>query len=144
MQLHEIDYQLAVCTTSAESALREHFSAAVDLVQFCMPLIDLKVKHGTTLDEARKQLESAVTDVQRQFAVAVQRVTWNADRTAVNLTGPGVVVDLRIDTQHVHATGDIPILGALLGSNVGQRLSQGIRGILSKNFPKGLPDSRKT
>jgi hypothetical protein len=107
-----------------------------------MPLIDLTVKHGTTLDEARKQLGTAVADVHRQFAIAIKTVTWNADRTGVNLSGPGVVVDFKIDAENVHATGDIPILGALLGGGLGQKISQGLRGVLTRHFPKGLPHNK--
>jgi len=107
-----------------------------------MPLIDLTIKHGTTFEEAKKQLEKAVADVQTQFAAAISKVTWNADHTAVTLAGPGVVVDLKVDPQNVHATGDIPLLGALLGSGIGQRISQGVKGVLTKHFPKGLPHNK--
>ena len=107
-----------------------------------MPLIDLTVKHGTTFEEAKKQLAAAVTDVQKQFAAAISKVTWNADHTAVTLAGPGVVVDLKVDAEHVHATGDIPLLGALLGSGIGQKISQGIKGVLTRHFPNGLPHNK--
>lgn len=108
-------------------------------VEWDMALIDLTIKHGTTFEEAQKQLEKAVTDVQKQFGAAINKVTWNADHSAVTLTGPGVVVDLKMDPQNVHATGDIPLLGALLGSDIGKRISQGVKGALAKHFPKGLP-----
>jgi DNA-binding protein YbaB len=107
-----------------------------------MPLIDLTIKHGTTLEEAKTQLAKAVADVQKQFAAAISQTTWNADQTAVTITGPGVVVDLKVDPQNVHATGDIPLLGALLGSGIGQRISQGVKGVLTKHFPKGLPHNK--
>ena len=107
-----------------------------------MPLINLTVKHGATFEEAKKQLSAAVTDVQKQFAAAISKVTWNADHTAVTLTGPGVIVDLKVDPENVHATGDIPLLGALLGSGIGQKLSQGIKGVLTRHFPKGIPHNK--
>jgi hypothetical protein len=106
-----------------------------------MSLINLSVKHNTTLDDARTRLEGAVSEVQTRFAAAVKNVTWSPDRTAVTLTGPGVVVELRVDPEHVHATGDIPLLGNLLGSGFGQRLTQGVKGALQRHFPKGLPKS---
>lgn len=105
-----------------------------------MPLINMSVKHGTTFDDAKKRLESAVADVQTKFAAAVKNVTWSPDRTAVTLTGPGVVVDLKVDAEHVHATGDIPLLGNLLSSGVGKKISEGLRGVLKRHFPKGIPE----
>lgn len=108
-----------------------------------MPLINLTIKHGTTLDNARQQLESAVNDARAQLGAFINQVTWSGDRSAVTLTGPGVVVELKVDAEHVHAVGDIPLLGALLGSSVGQKISQGIKGVLARNFPKGLPSSGK-
>jgi hypothetical protein len=104
-----------------------------------MPLINLSVQHGTTFDDAKQRLAAAVNDVETRFAAVVKTVTWNADRTAVTLTGPGVKVDLKVDADHVHATGDIPLLGNLLGSGVGKRISEGLKGTLQKHFPKGLP-----
>jgi hypothetical protein len=52
----------------------------------------------------------------------------------VKLCGPGVEVQMRVDPQQVHVTGDIMLLGGLLGS----KLQSGIRGILQKTFPKQL------
>jgi hypothetical protein len=83
-----------------------------------------------------------VSEVQTRFASAVKSVTWNTDRTAVTLTGPGVRVDLKVDAEHVHATGDIPLLGNLLGSSFGQKISEGLKGSLQKHFPKGIPEKK--
>ncbi len=105
-----------------------------------MALVDLSIKHGTTFDDAKQRLDAAVLEAQTRFAGAIQRITWNADRTAVTLTGPGVIVDLRVDAEHVHATGDIPLLGNLLGSNVGKALSEGLKGVLKRHYPKGIPE----
>ncbi|MGC1272257.1 MAG: polyhydroxyalkanoic acid system family protein [Planctomycetaceae bacterium] len=107
-----------------------------------MSLINMSVKHGTTFDDAKKRLEGAVADVQTRFASAVKNVTWTPDRTAVTLTGPGVVVDLKVDAEHVHATGDIPLLGNLLGSGFGQKISEGLKGTLQRHFPKGIPEKK--
>ena len=106
-----------------------------------MSLINLSVKHGLTREIAKQRLESAVRDAQGQFAGAIQQVAWNADKTAVTLTGPGVVVDLKVDAEHVHATGDIPILGKLLGGGFGSTLAQGLRGLLGRHFPTGIESS---
>jgi hypothetical protein len=40
-----------------------------------------------------------------------------------------------VDAQAVHATGDIPILGGLLGSS----LAEGLKQIVQQTFQKKLP-----
>jgi hypothetical protein len=40
-----------------------------------------------------------------------------------------------VDSQAVHATGDVPILGGLLGSSLGAGLKQ----IVQQTFQKKLP-----
>ena len=99
-----------------------------------MSLINVSIQHGCTFDEARTRLETTVQEVTNKFGRAIQRVDWNTDRTEVKLAGPGVQVEMRIDPQHVHVTGDIPLLGGLLGSKLGGSL----KSILSKTFPKQL------
>ena len=106
-----------------------------------MPLVNVSVKHNTTFDDAKGRLEGAVADVQTKFAAVVKNVTWKPDRTGVTLTGPGVIVELNVDAEHVHATGDIPLLN-LLGSGLGKRLSDGVRGALQKHFPKGITEKK--
>jgi hypothetical protein len=104
-----------------------------------MSLVNLSVKHNTTFDDAKKRLEDAVSDVQTRFATVVKNIAWSPDRTAVKLTGPGVIVDLSVDAEHVHARGDVPLLN-LLGSGIGKRISDGLKGALQRHFPKGIPD----
>ena len=106
-----------------------------------MPLINVSVKHNTTFEDAKRRLEEAVADVQVKFATVVKNVTWAPDRTAVTLSGPGVIVELKVDAEHVHATGDIPLLN-LLGGGLAKRISDGLKGVLQKNFPKGIPDQK--
>lgn len=106
-----------------------------------MPLVNVSVKHNTTFDDAKGRLEGAVADVQSKFAAVVKNVTWSPDRTAVTLAGPGVIVELKVDAEHVHATGDVPLLN-LLGSSFGKRISDGVRGALQKHFPKGIPERK--
>lgn len=105
-----------------------------------MPLVNVSVKHNTTFDDAKQRLADAVADVQGRFAAAVKNVTWSPDRTAVTLTGPGVIVDLKVDAEHVHASGDIPLLGNLLGSGFGKAITEGLKGALKRHFPKGIPE----
>jgi hypothetical protein len=99
-----------------------------------MPLINLSVQHGQSLDEARSHLETAVHKVMSQFGALVRHVAWSADRNRVHLDGRGFWVELWVDAQDVHATGDIPILGALLGRPV----ATGLKQILQQTFRKQL------
>jgi hypothetical protein len=49
--------------------------------------------------------------------------------------GLGFWVEMWVDSQAVHATGDVPILGGLLGSSLGTGLKQ----IVQQTFQKKLP-----
>jgi len=99
-----------------------------------MPLLNLTVQHRQTLEEARRRLEAAVQQVSAQFGALVRRVEWAADRNRVKLEGVGFWVEMWVDPQAVHATGDVPILGALLGGSLGAGLKQ----ILQQTFQKEL------
>jgi hypothetical protein len=99
-----------------------------------MPLINLSVQHRQSLEEARSRLETAVNKVLSQFGALVRQVTWSADRSRVRLDGRGFWVELWVDAQDVHATGDMPLLGALLGSP----LAAGLKQILQQTFRKQL------
>ena len=98
-----------------------------------MPLINLTFAHGQSLDEARRRLEQAVQEVSSQFG-GIRRVEWAADRSRVKLEGAGVRVEMWVDAQDVHATGDIPILGKLLGGP----LAAGLKQIVQQAFQKKL------
>jgi hypothetical protein len=99
-----------------------------------MSLINLSLKHGLTQDEARGHLEKAVDDVRGMFGVMIRRVDWAADRNRVRLDGAGFWAEMWVDAQDVHATGDIPMLGGLLGGPLVSGLTQ----IVRRNFPKSL------
>jgi hypothetical protein len=100
-----------------------------------MPLINLTVKHGRTLHEARRGLELAVERVSQQFGALVRRTEWSADRDRVKVDGLGFWVEMWVDADAVHATGDIPALAGLLGGQLGSALKQ----ILQQTFQKKLP-----
>jgi hypothetical protein len=100
-----------------------------------MALINLSVKHGKTLDEARTLLETAVREVQGRFGPMVQRVEWSDDRNGVKLSGVGFEAEMRVDPQDVHVSGDLPFLGNLLASP----LVAGLKGIVQQTFQKHLP-----
>ena len=99
-----------------------------------MPLINLSIKHGRTLDEAQRQLETAVHEVHSRFQSLVRQVEWSTDRRQVRLDGVGFWVEMRVDAQEVHVSGDIPLLGGLLGSSVASSLKQ----IVQQTFQKRL------
>jgi hypothetical protein len=100
-----------------------------------MSLLNLTVKHGRTLDEARAHLQRAVSEIRARFGTMIHRVEWGTDGNAVKLFGPGVEVAVLVDAQEVHATVDAPLLGGLLASP----LLAGLKGILQENFSKPLP-----
>ena len=100
-----------------------------------MPLLNLTIAHGQTLEEARRRLETAVHEVSNRFKSGVRRVEWTADRNRVKLEGPGVWVEMWVDARDVHATGDIPILGALLGGPV----ASGLKQVIERTFQMRLP-----
>jgi Putative polyhydroxyalkanoic acid system protein (PHA_gran_rgn) len=99
-----------------------------------MPIINLSVQHGQSLEEARSRLEAAVHKVMSQFGALVRQVTWSSDHSRVRLDGRGFWLELWVDAQDVHATGDIPLLGALLG----RPLASGLKQILQQTFRKQL------
>ena len=103
-----------------------------------MPMINMSVQHGQSFEEARSRLEAAVHKVLSQFGALVRHVTWSADHSWVRLDGIGFWVELWVDGQEVHATGDIPMLGALLGSPV----AAGLKQILQQTFRKPLTGGR--
>jgi hypothetical protein len=99
-----------------------------------MPLISLSVQHGQSLEEAQSRLEVAVHKVMSQFGALVRQVTWSTDHRRVRLDGRGFWLELWVDAQAVHATGDIPLLGALLGSPI----TAGLKQIMQQTFRKQL------
>jgi hypothetical protein len=99
-----------------------------------MPLINLSVQHRQSLEEAQSRLEAAVHKVMNQFGAFVRQVTWSTDHSKVRLDGRGFWLELWVDAQDVHATGDIPLLGALLGSPI----EAGLKQILQQTFRKQL------
>ncbi len=100
-----------------------------------MSLINVSLKHGQTLEEARASMEKAVGELRNRFGMMFQRTTWSDDRNRVRIDGTGFWVEMVVDAEQVHATGDIPFLGGLLGGPLGGGLKQ----IIEKTFLKKLP-----
>jgi hypothetical protein len=73
--------------------------------------------------------------VSGQFSALVRRTEWTADRQRVKLEGVGFWLEMWVDAEAVHAIGDIPILGGLLGSS----LAEGLKQIVQQAFQKELP-----
>jgi hypothetical protein len=65
----------------------------------------------------------------------IHRVEWAPDRNRVKLEGAGIRVQIWVDAREVHAIGDIPMLGALLGAP----LASGLKQIIQQTFQKRLP-----
>jgi hypothetical protein len=100
-----------------------------------MPMIALTLQHGQTVEEARRRLEITVNEVNARFGSMIRRAEWAADRSRVKLDGLGFWVEMSVDAQLFHATGDIPIVGRLLGG----QLTSGLRRIIRQTFQKKLP-----
>ncbi len=100
-----------------------------------MALINLSMKHGMTLGEARSHLDQAVQQVGSLFGPMIRQTAWSTDRSQVRLDGAGFWVEMHVDAWEVHATGDIPALGQLFAGP----LVSGLTSILQKSFPKPLP-----
>lgn len=98
-----------------------------------MPLFHVAVRHNRTIEDARARLETAVDEVRNRFGAVVQRVDWSADRNAVTVGGAGVVIEMRVDPQEVHVSGDVPLLASLLG----KPLEAGVKQIVQQTFGKG-------
>jgi hypothetical protein len=62
-----------------------------------MPLIDLTLQHGQTIDEASRRLAVAVTEVSGRFGSMVRRAEWTADRSRVKLDGVGFWLEMSVD-----------------------------------------------
>ena len=99
-----------------------------------MSLINLSIKHGRTLEEAQRHLETAVREVHSRFQALIQRVEWSADRRQVRIEGVGFWAELWVDAQEVHIRGDIPLLGGLLGTPV----AEGLKQIVQRTFQNRL------
>jgi hypothetical protein len=98
-----------------------------------MALISFSLTHGQTVEEARRRLETVVGEVSGRFRV--RRVEWSSDRDRVTLDVAGARIDMWVDVQQVHVTGDIPALAGLLTGP----LTSGLRQILGAAFRKQLP-----
>jgi hypothetical protein len=100
-----------------------------------MSLINLSLKHGRSLEEARSHLEAVVYKVHTQFKTLIRQVTWSTDRHRVRLDGLGFWVEMWVDALEVHVSGDLPVLGRLLGSPIATALQR----IVQQTFQKKLP-----
>jgi hypothetical protein len=70
-----------------------------------MPLINLTLEHGRTLEEARRHLVTAVHQISGQFGSVARRVEWEAARSRVKLERIRLWVEMWVDVKAAHATG---------------------------------------
>jgi hypothetical protein len=98
-----------------------------------MPLIDVSVEHGQTLEEAQRRLETVVREASDR--IGLRQVEWSADRRHVKLEGLGARIDMSVDARVIHVTGDLPGLGTLLGGP----MATGLKQIVERTFRKQLP-----
>ena len=99
-----------------------------------MSVVSLTVQHGRTKEEAARRLETAVGEVSNKLGAVLRRVDWAADRDRVKLDGVGFSLEMWVDDQAVHVTGDIPFLGRLFGSPVASQ----VKAIVERTFQKRL------
>src|SRR6476661_4315460 len=100
-----------------------------------MPLMTLSVQHGPTFEEARRHLETAVSELTSRFGMLVRRVEWSTDRSQVRLEGIGFWIKMQVDVKAVHVSADLPVFGRLLGGSVTTHLKE----ILQRTFQQKLP-----
>ena len=100
-----------------------------------MSVIDFSMEHGASLDEARRRLRTAVSQVQGMFPAVVQSVSWSPDETSVKLIGKGFDLQLRVDAVRIYASGNVTLLGGLLSG----KLAAGLKQILQRTVAKRLP-----
>jgi len=86
------------------------------------------------IEEARRRLEIAVNEVNVRFGSMIGRTEWAADHSRVKLDGVGFWLEMSVDAQVLHATGDIPMLRRLLGS----QFTSDLRQIVERTFQKKL------
>jgi hypothetical protein len=99
-----------------------------------MPLVNLSIQHGRTKAEAVTRLQTVVHEITTRFGSMLRRVEWVPDRDRVKLDGVGFSFEMWVDEQVVTVTGDIPLVGQLLGSRVATQL----KAILERAFQKKL------
>lgn len=99
-----------------------------------MSLVNLSVRHGRTLDDARQRLEQVVAEVQKNLGAVVHQTEWSADRSSARLAGIGFEARLSVDVQEVHVAIDVPLLGNILASPVVARLKE----VVQDKFQKRL------
>ena len=92
------------------------------------------MKHGQSLEEARGRLGMAVDEVRKRFGTVVRKTEWDAGRDRARIEGTGFWIDISVDAQEVHATGDILGLGGLLSGP----LASGLKRIVQQTFSKQL------
>jgi hypothetical protein len=95
-----------------------------------MSALSITLQHGHSRDEAIQRLEHAVDQLQSRFTGLIREVRWTDDHSRVRMDGTGFWVEMTVDAENLHATGEIPALGGLI--------SAGLKKILSTSFQKQI------
>ncbi len=101
-----------------------------------MSAIKMSVKHGQTFDVAKANFDKGITAAEAQFGKFIKTVDWSDDRTAARLAGPGFTIDLNVDADSVHATGDVPFFVKFMEGPIRKFVEQTLK---TGNPPPSLP-----
>ena len=68
-----------------------------------------------------------MAETRKLLGPAIRSTEWNPDRSQVRLDGAGFWLEMSIDAENVTATGDIPLLGGIMGGPIRSVLNQVVR-----------------
>lgn len=99
-----------------------------------MSFITLSMKHGRTSDEARDRLSAAVGDIRKLLGAMVRTTSWSHDRSKVRIDGVGFWLEMSVDSEDITASGDVPLLGGILGGPLRSVLYQAVQQTTQKQL----------
>lgn len=100
-----------------------------------MSMINMRMKHGRSLEEAKAALAQTVREIQTRFAPLLHRIQWDPQSTKVRLEGTGFWAELWVDPLEAHGTGDISMFAGLFGG--GLNLNQLFQSTFENALPRG-------
>ncbi len=100
-----------------------------------MAALNMSVKHGQPFEVAKANFEKGISAAQAQYGKYVKQVEWSDDRTSARLSGSGYSVDLRLDGESIHATGEVPFFVRFLEGPIRKFVEQ----TLQSGRGSGLP-----
>ena len=94
-----------------------------------MAALNMSVKHGQGLDVARANFEKGITSAQSQYGKYIRQVDWSDDRNSARLSGKGFSVDLTLDAESVHATGEVPFFVRFMEGPIRKFVEQTLKSV---------------